>query len=420
MPREPIRVLLAENTVRGLGGSYESLYVTATSLDRSRFQPIVLFFQPNHFAEKLEADGIRVLVATSRQFWEKPSYLEKSARIRSSLPRKGALGAVRRNLVALARAVVGGLPMTWTVHRILRREKIAILHTNNNLERDSMMILAGVLAGVPVVAHERQLATCSTLARRLSRRVRTLVCISNAVLEHTRTNGTLTADRRRIYNAVNLAECRSIHPSLPPNGNPRVGIVGRIMPKKGQRFFVEAAAKVRAEFPSAEFYIIGQATGNDRDYEVEVRDLAEKLGLGGSLRWTGFLEKPLPLVAALDVVVHAAIEPEPFGRVIIEALALGRPVVATALGGPIEILENGVSGLLVPPGQSGELAEQITRLLRDKELSSRISAGARRRAEDFGVGTYIGQIEKAYEDALERPSNSVGTAHQETEVPIRR
>jgi hypothetical protein len=176
MPREPIRVLLAENTVRGLGGSYESLYVTATSLDRSRFQPIVLFFQHNHFAEKLEADGIRVLVATSRQFWEKPSYLEKSARIRSSLPRKGALGAVRRNLVALARTVVGGLPMTWTVHRILRREKIAILHTNNNLERDSMMILAGVLARVPVVAHERQLATCSTLARG-SRRVRTLARI---------------------------------------------------------------------------------------------------------------------------------------------------------------------------------------------------------------------------------------------------
>ena len=65
------RVLLVENTVRGLGGSYESLYLTAKGLDRSRFEPVALFFQENHFAEKLRAAGIQVVIEKSRRFWER-------------------------------------------------------------------------------------------------------------------------------------------------------------------------------------------------------------------------------------------------------------------------------------------------------------------------------------------------------------
>jgi glycosyltransferase involved in cell wall biosynthesis len=417
--REPCRVLLAENTVRGLGGSYESLFITASSLDRSRFEPVVLFFQPNHFVEKLKSVGIKVLIASSKQFWEKQAYLDKSAKIRSSLPRKGWLGAIRRRIVAFVRSIVGGIPMAWTVYWLLKREKIKILHTNNNLQRDAMMILAGVIARVPVIAHERQMARCSCLARMLSRRVRTLICISEAVLEHTKTSGCLVAARQRIYNAVDVAGLRAVRPSLPA-GPLRAGIAGRIMQKKGQRFFIEAAARLRDEFPSAEFYVIGQATGDDRAYEEEIRRLANNLGLVGSMHWTGYLEDPLPLIASLDVVVHAAIEPEPFGRVIIEALALGRPVVATALGGPVEIIQDGLSGLLVPPADSRAIADKISTLFHDRDYRARVSAGALHRAEEFGVERYIRQIEKVYEDVLEEKTAPHGLERPPAGLSVRR
>jgi len=395
----PRRVLLVENTVRGLGGSYESLFVTASSLDKTRFEPIPLFFQPNHFAEKLEALGIRVLLAKSAHFWEKKRYIEKSTQVRARLPRGGVLGALRRRVVAFLRAIVGGIPMAWSVYKILRRERIDLLHSNNNLQRDSMVILAGLVAGVPVVAHERQLTRCSLLTRILSSRVRALVCISGTVLEFAKTSGARTADRRCIYNAVDVKGLRAVQPSLPP-GPARIGIVGRILPKKGQRFFIEAAARVKEKIPKAEFYVIGEATEEFRNYEEELRALVDSLSLGSCFHWTGYLDEPLALMASLDVIVHAAVEPEPFGRVIIEALALARPIVATALGGPVEIIEDRISGFLVPPGDASAIAEKVLALLEDSELGSRMKAAALRRAEDFGIDSYIPQIEAVYVDAL--------------------
>src|SRR5438093_3131080 len=98
-PSRP-RVLLVENTVRGLGGSYESLFVTAKGLDRQHFEPVVLFFQPNHFAHKLEELGVRVLFRKSSQFWETEGYIRRTQKTRSNLPRKGVLGAVRRSVVS--------------------------------------------------------------------------------------------------------------------------------------------------------------------------------------------------------------------------------------------------------------------------------------------------------------------------------
>ena len=112
------------------------------------------------------------------------------------------------------------------------------------------------------------------------------------------------------------------------------------------------------------------------------------------------MEQPLPLVASLDVVVHAAIEPEPFGRVVLEAMALGRPVIATALGGPVEIIQDGISGFLVPPEDAEAIAQRVCRLFDDPGLGSRIRAGALRRAEEFSVEAYARQIGIVYDDAL--------------------
>jgi glycosyltransferase involved in cell wall biosynthesis len=100
-------------------------------------------------------------------------------------------------------------------------------------------------------------------------------------------------------------------------------------------------------------------------------------------------------------VVHAAVEPEPFGRVVMEAMALGRPVVATNLGGPVEIIEDGVSGFLVRAGDPSAMAEKIIALLGDPALREKLRAGALSQARDrFGMEAYIRRIEDAYDEAL--------------------
>lgn len=406
----PRRVLLVEDTIRGLGGSYESLFLTASGVDRARFEPVVLFFQQNHFAEKLEARGIRVLVQRSTRFWETEKYLKTTRTARDRLPRRGFFGAMRRSLVRFLRALIGGLPTTWTVYRLIRRERIDLLHANNNLRRDAMVILGGVLARVPVVVHERQITTYSGFVKWLSRRVRVLVCISDAVLQNAEERGARARHRVRVHNALDLAALRDVRRQLPP-GPPRVGIIGRIMPKKGQAFFIEAAARIREIVPEALFFIIGQATGEDRGYEEEIRELSEQLGVASAIEWTGYLEEPMGLVASMDVTVHAGIEPEPFGRVIIESLALGVPVVATALGGPLEIIEDGVSGYLVPPGDAGAIAERVLALLQDPALKERMRGGALSRVEKrFSIETYNRRIAAVYRLALSRAGSEESAA----------
>ena len=398
--RRRARILLVENTVRGLGGSYESLFLTAKALPRDRYEPIVLFFQESHFAGKLREQGVRVIVEKSRRFWETEAYKKRTEKVRGSLPRKGFLGRIRKAVVSLLRGLMGGIPMAWTVWRTIRREKIDLLHSNNNVERDAMVILGGVLARVPIIAHERQLIPCSFLASRLSRRVHTLVCISDAVHDFTLSSGASPVRRVRIHNGIDLSALRGVRPELSP-GPRRVGIIGRIMPRKGQRFFLEAVSRLRGEFPGLEAYVIGRATAEDATYEKELRELCHRLGIDGCVRWTGYLNDPLGLIASLDVAVHAAIEPEPFGRVILESLALGVPTVATAIGGPVEIIEDGVSGYLVPPRDPDTLAARIGALLRDRSLADRIRAEGRRRVEEkFGLEPYIQSIVDVYDQAL--------------------
>ena len=167
------------------------------------------------------------------------------------------------------------------------------------------------------------------------------------------------------------------------NGSPLVGIVGRLEAWKGQDVFLRAAARVSAEHPGAVFAVVGGGLpGKETEYAGRLQTLVEELGLAGRVQFPGHAQDVFPWFDALDVCVHAT-HGEPFGLVLVEAMALGKPLVATALGGPVEIVEEGVSGLLVPPGDEKALAEAIGRLLSDEALAARLADGAGRRAYEF-------------------------------------
>jgi glycosyltransferase involved in cell wall biosynthesis len=150
-------------------------------------------------------------------------------------------------------------------------------------------------------------------------------------------------------------------------------------PGKGQDVFLEAAALV----PEARFVVVGGAIlGNEGGFEEEVHALARRLGLADRVVFTGHVDDAIPWLDALDVAVVASSH-EAFGIVLVEAMALGTPVVATATDGPSEIVEDGVSGLLVPVGDAPALAAAIERALIDRSLAATLAEGGRRRAREF-------------------------------------
>lgn len=164
---------------------------------------------------------------------------------------------------------------------------------------------------------------------------------------------------------------------------PLVGIVGRLEQWKGQDVFLRAVARIATAHRSARFIVVGGAVlGWEGDYPQRLRRLATELGIADRVEFVGHQDDVYPWFDALDVVVHASTG-EPFGLVLVEAMALGKPVVATAAGGPTEIIEDGVSGVLVPPGDHEAMAVAIDGVLTDDGSRRSLGEAAARRAEVF-------------------------------------
>jgi glycosyltransferase involved in cell wall biosynthesis len=182
---------------------------------------------------------------------------------------------------------------------------------------------------------------------------------------------------------------------------PLFGIFGILEKWKGHRVFLEAAQEVLDAVPGSIAFVVGDTPGGDRAYREELDAQCHRLGISKRVIFTGFREDVPELMAMLDVVVHASIIPEPFGKVVIEAMAMRKPVVATAAGGPTEIIRPGHDGLLVPPRDPRPMAECIIRLLRDRELAAKIgSAGLETVRARYGVTEYVNAVEGIYDSVM--------------------
>jgi len=219
----------------------------------------------------------------------------------------------------------------------------------------------------------------------------------------------------RISVVPNAVDVDRFHPSvdgsavrrelgIPPSALV-VGAVGRILPLKALEVFIEAAASLRPLLGDAVFLIVGDVV-TDRAHRAEalryrdgLRELRERLGLTRQVVFTG-ARRDLPAVmAALDLLVHPSRE-ESFGRVVVEAMAAGKPVVASAVGGVPEIVEDGVTGYLVPPSDPAALAARICALA-DPAVRRRMAQAARARAErSFALPAFEARLHAALSEAL--------------------
>ncbi len=163
----------------------------------------------------------------------------------------------------------------------------------------------------------------------------------------------------------------------------RVGLVATLARWKGHATFLEAIARLPAHLP-VRAYIVGDAVYQTEGSQYsldELRQRARSLGIADRVGFTGFVHTPEATFRALHVVVHASTAPEPFGLVIAEAMACGRPVVVSNAGGAAEIITPGVDALVHAPGDAGDLAAQIAALAANPELRAQIGRAARRTAE---------------------------------------
>lgn len=184
-----------------------------------------------------------------------------------------------------------------------------------------------------------------------------------------------------------------------PAGTRRVGLVATFAHWKGHSVFLKAIARLRG-LPIRAYIIGGPIYSTDGSQRTlnELKREASELGIAANVGFTGFVEDTPSALRALDIVVHASTEPEPFGMVLIEGMACAKPVIAALSGGAAEIVEDEQNGLGHTPGDDAALAEQIRRLVLDPALAERLAHNGRRAAEDrFTAARFAEQTIPVYD-----------------------
>ena len=195
-----------------------------------------------------------------------------------------------------------------------------------------------------------------------------------------------SAGRERLRNEFGL-----------PMNAPVLGTVGRIVAAKGYEYLLEALVIVRRAYPDARWIAIG-----DGDQRADLSDRACVAGLSDAVVWAGRRSDIDDLLCAMDVWVMSSVR-EGLPVALLEAMAVGRPIVATDVGGIPEAVRDGREGLIVPAGDPGALARAIGRLLGDPAEGQRLGRAARARAEsDYSIATVAGRIERVYVEELAR------------------
>ena len=390
----PETILFLDHATQ-LSGAELSLLSLAKGLDRQRYRPVVVLPDAGPLAEALEQAGVEVRFVPMGA-----EMLRVSREYARSHPLR-ALGRGRDMLLPALR-----------IRRLIRETGAAIVHTNS-VKSHFLGALAVSFTPAKLIVHERNILDDSTVRRWLLRiadwRAARVIAISDAVAAPYRERLRHPTKVVTVYNGIDVARFAAADGAafrqelgLGPEAL-LVVQVGQIARWKGQDIFLRAAAQVAGQFPAAQFAIVGKVLfpQNEAAYEKHLHVLVEHLGLEGRVRFVGQRDDIPQVLAAADVVVHPAAEPEPFGRVLAEAMAAGKPVVASACGGTPEIIADGETGVLVPPGEPGAIVEALAALLADPTRRLLMGqAGRRRAAERFSEARMIAGVQDCYRAVL--------------------
>jgi glycosyltransferase involved in cell wall biosynthesis len=386
------RILLVETNIDGTaGGSFQCLYDLALNLDRTRFEPVVLFHQDNAFVGPLREAGVPV------HLWE-------------SSPARGNAGSTRSR--PLPAKVWSALRAIVRRARFIRGEAIDLVHLNNSPAVGSDDWLpAARLMGVPCITHARgEVGEADAWHRRyLRRRFDRVIAISGHIATAMMRIGIPEARITQVYDGIDVERFRSRVRRSPqeirrdldvPDDALLIAMIGHIRWWKGQDVVLRALAGLDESTRRRLFVLfVGPTPESNRAYHADLMKLVADENLGDRVAFLGQRDDVPDIMNAADVVLSASTAPEPFGLVVVEGMAVGKPVVATRHGGPAEIITPG-AGLCFDPRSPEELGSLLQTLLESPELRAALGKGGLARAADFPVSRTVAGVERVYAELL--------------------
>lgn len=301
-----------------------------------------------------------------------------------------------------AMGVILNLPANIRLYYRIWRAKPAIAHVNNG--QDGLLVARRF--GIPLLYHFHGMRKAMLLQPYDSRHTAAaFVSISKFITAEAVKHG---VPPEKIVDIPNPAPVVSLPPGIREAWRSKLQLgdqtivfahVARLVSWKGQAEFLRAFAGIARTRPDTMAVIVGDdVEGLQSAYPKSLRELVKDLGLEKQVVFSGHVEDVVGLMSAMDVVVHSSTSPEPFGLVITEAMAAGAAVVAARLGAPIEIVQEGETGLLVDPTNTVEFTQALERLASDRDLRRRLGSNGRKRAfEVYSPQLFAKRVEEVYE-----------------------
>ncbi len=403
-PSEKIRILYVENGI-GYGGAIVCLRHLVRNLDRACYQAMLITGRtgPEYLGIADEAiwrhiPDRRLDVPTLQQKLSKTGWLIRFPGMRT------LLGQVLARLDDL----INFLPFFISLLLTALRFKPDLVHANNEPLCNRAALLVGRILRVPTVAHVRGDQKGSHMMGWAYTLPTHFITVSRWVSESIGRIGVPADKRTVVYDGIELekldlnADAGAFRQRFGiPFEATAVGLVGLLIPWKGQQLFLEGMRSLLPDNPNLWAIIVGGTPEECVAYEAELREVAADPTFCGRVVFTGHVTEMAQVYNGLDIVVSASTAPEPLGTMIIEAMAMARPLVAPDHGGALEMLVRERTGLLFRAGDAGDLAAQIGRLSANLDLGRQLGSAAREQAlQSFAVATHVQQVQGIYERIL--------------------
>lgn len=375
-PRPRRRVLYVNHEVE-CGGAEHSLLELISGLDREKFEPHLVCSMEGPLTDRARALGAEIHLVPML-------FQGKFAKL---------WGILRAGLM---------------IRRLIKRAGIQLVHTNS-LIAGYCGVFAAKLCQVPTIWHVRDISYPEA-AKKICAQAERVVANSQATADSLSVPARLEKRLHVVYNGIGpqffeqLDTRLEVRVELNVNEHEKlIGIFARLDPWKGHADLIEATKHILNAHPQTTIVVVGEtlfdgSRGRHENYREDLEQLARQRGVWGKIQFLGHRDDIPRLMAAMNVIVQPSSSPEPFGRSIAEAQAVGVPVVGSALGGIPELIEDGHSGILFPGGDSTSLGKVIIRILSDPKLADRlVSEGRRQAGERFTRQHYVNAIEAIYD-----------------------
>ena len=304
----------------------------------------------------------------------KYSYLEHSQLI-SSIEGKNKYIRLLYLLAFEAKKKIYDFIYLFKIIQILKNKPFDLIHIHSTL----LPCFACILTKSPFIYHLHGLhAKYTKTGVFLMNSAQSIIAISNYIAQTAIKHGISKDKITVLANPLRPSPMpRPLKESYKSNTDEvLIGHFGRIVPWKGQLEFIEAFAIVKKNFPHISAIIVGEVTDGNDEYFQSLTDRIADLNIQDSIHFLGYKNNTADYYNICDIIVHSSIEPEPFGLVIIESMAAGKPVIASSLGAAPEIIDDGITGLIADPRDKDKLSAQIISLVKSTKLRGELGANA--------------------------------------------